>query len=344
MVSPVHIVFLSPYAHRNGYSGARRRVEELSRVYALMLNVRVTVVSPWKVDETIGWVVFGLDGSFLKKIYSLIKLHIILWKLRPDFLLSESPLAPVVFGGCKVIHVIHDAKFVTKHGRRGSGIVRFFHWISARISHKVLTVSMSERERISKALFINKEAMIVSYNGLSDRWFRNVSSNKDNKIFDIVYVSNFAAHKGHLDLLRAMRGFEGSFVFVGTDFGTLTECKNLAFDLKLNVKFLSALSEDELIDIYDRSKVFVFPSGLEGFGIPFLEARARGLPVVANDIPVFRELRSLVGGDIVDCRDPIALRDAIFSALNSITPYQQLDTFGWDALANSMLSAMLNAE
>ena len=48
---------------------------------------------------------------------------------------------------------------------------------------------------------------------------------------------------------------------------------------------------------------YVFPSLYEGFGIPIEEALAKGTPVLASDIPVFRE----VGGDRITYFDPRAL-------------------------------------
>jgi glycosyltransferase involved in cell wall biosynthesis len=38
--------------------------------------------------------------------------------------------------------------------------------------------------------------------------------------------------------------------------------------------------ENKKISIYDSFNCFVFPSHYEGFGIPILEAQARGLPVI----------------------------------------------------------------
>jgi glycosyltransferase involved in cell wall biosynthesis len=38
--------------------------------------------------------------------------------------------------------------------------------------------------------------------------------------------------------------------------------------------------ESRMAQIYDRFDAFVFPSLHEGFGIPILEAQARGLPVI----------------------------------------------------------------
>ena len=49
-------------------------------------------------------------------------------------------------------------------------------------------------------------------------------------------------------------------------------------------------TDREIASLYSHAKVFVFPSLIEGFGIPPLEAMARGIPVVCSDIPVTREV------------------------------------------------------
>lgn len=62
--------------------------------------------------------------------------------------------------------------------------------------------------------------------------------------------------------------------------------------------------------LYAGAEAFVFPSRHEGFGIPMLEAMACGVPVVAADTAVARE----VAGDaalLVDTDDPLALAEAL---------------------------------
>jgi glycosyltransferase involved in cell wall biosynthesis len=51
------------------------------------------------------------------------------------------------------------------------------------------------------------------------------------------------------------------------------------------VRVLGALSDDELADAYRRAWVFCLPSDYEGFGIPYVEAMASGVPVVATPNP-----------------------------------------------------------
>jgi glycosyltransferase involved in cell wall biosynthesis len=46
------------------------------------------------------------------------------------------------------------------------------------------------------------------------------------------------------------------------------------------IKFMGFAPEGRLVDIYDSFDVFVFPSLYEGFGLPIIEAQARGLPVI----------------------------------------------------------------
>lgn len=71
-----------------------------------------------------------------------------------------------------------------------------------------------------------------------------------------------------------------------------------------------SVDDDGLEYAYTKASVLVFPSLAEGFGLPLVEAMQRGLPVIASNIPVFRE----TGGDFVaycDIRDPASLAGMI---------------------------------
>jgi glycosyltransferase involved in cell wall biosynthesis len=96
---------------------------------------------------------------------------------------------------------------------------------------------------------------------------------------------------------------------------------------------------------YAGAELFAFPSYLETFGHPLLEAMAAGVPLVAADIAVSRE----VAGDAAfyaDPRDPRSLARAMDSAL--FAPHareilvkrgrERVREFGWDRSAQRLLA------
>jgi len=73
---------------------------------------------------------------------------------------------------------------------------------------------------------------------------------------------------------------------------------------------LGYVSDSELEDLYQRASLLAFPSLDEGFGMPILDAMARGVPVLTSNISAMPE----VAGDaalLVDPTDMNAIADGL---------------------------------
>jgi glycosyltransferase involved in cell wall biosynthesis len=85
------------------------------------------------------------------------------------------------------------------------------------------------------------------------------------------------------------------------------ECENVVdmlercAALQAHVTELSQCSDAELVTYLHHAQALLFPSFVEGYGMPLIEALALGVPVIASDLPVFREL----AGEIPDYLNPL---------------------------------------
>lgn len=104
---------------------------------------------------------------------------------------------------------------------------------------------------------------------------------------------------------------------------------------------LGRLSDTELSRRYHDSLCFIFPSLIEGFGLPILESQRNDCLPVISDIPTFRE----VAGDAAiffDPRSPDALASAVAAVkLRKPTPTafeDNLKRYSWDQAAESLVA------
>src|SRR5690606_5090572 len=54
--------------------------------------------------------------------------------------------------------------------------------------------------------------------------------------------------------------------------------------------WLSDVSDEALVKLYERTDALIMASEAEGFGLPLIEAAKHGIPLIARDLPVFREV------------------------------------------------------
>jgi glycosyltransferase involved in cell wall biosynthesis len=60
-------------------------------------------------------------------------------------------------------------------------------------------------------------------------------------------------------------------------------------------------SDAELVTYLRHAQALLFPSFVEGYGMPLVEALSVGVPAIASDLPVFRE----IAGDVPEYLDPL---------------------------------------
>ena len=105
-------------------------------------------------------------------------------------------------------------------------------------------------------------------------------------------------HKNQAALVRALADLPDDVVVVlaGAHEDYAQEVRELAARLTVTRRLFMPgyLDDAELEWLWRRAAVAAFPTRAEGFGLPLVEAMARGVPVAAHDIPVLRE----VGGDV----------------------------------------------
>ncbi|SDC58704.1 MSMEG_0565 family glycosyltransferase [Actinokineospora iranica] len=92
------------------------------------------------------------------------------------------------------------------------------------------------------------------------------------------------------------------------------EWERRAEELAVHPEVLGPVADDALPSLVAAADVFAFPSTKEGFGLAAMEALAAGVPLVASDLPVLREV---FGGVARFGSTPAELGAAIADALDN---------------------------
>lgn len=122
--------------------------------------------------------------------------------------------------------------------------------------------------------------------------------NSINKSINFLMVGTVEPRKGHMKILNAFEvlwnnGYDINLIIVGKK-GWLVEDLALKIldhkELGNHLYWLTNTNDEYLERIYSASTCLIAASEAEGFGLPIIEAAYYKLPIIANDIDIFREL------------------------------------------------------
>jgi glycosyltransferase involved in cell wall biosynthesis len=221
---------------------------------------------------------------------------------------------PIFYPGPFVV-TIHD---LIKHASRGMATTTrnpLVYWLkylgyktvfglAVRRANKILVPSNFIKEQLVKEYGLRTDKVMVTYEGV-DLKIPNSNPPAGGQILEkykiqkpyLLYVGSVYPHKNIERLIEAVKSLQTT----DCRLQLVVVCSRSVFWEKLKEKIRGMKAEDEvnlvgfvadeeLSVLYQEAETFVFPSLSEGFGLPGLEAMAQGTPVVASDIPVFREI------------------------------------------------------
>lgn len=233
-----------------------------------------------------------------------------------------------------------------------SRILRTMIRLAARASTRVLTVSRATRDDIVAYLGVPADRVVVT--PLAGSRVVADAGATTRRDAELLAVGNRMPHKGFETLLEALARIDAHerphLTITGSHGDDPLAPVVERLGLRDSVTLRGWLGRDELERLYAESTALVFPTRFEGFGLPPLEAMARGCPVIVSDLPVMHE----VAGDAaayVDPHDPDAIAGAIRALLDSPDERRRMSLaglaraaeFSWDATAAATRTALLDA-
>ncbi len=278
-----------------------RAVSDKDNKYVFIVSIanlsetaNVRVISVPKVKRSwIDRIVF--EEFHLKKIVS---------RLKPDKVLSLQDKALEWYQGHQDVY-LHDAFCVSNYR---INIVKdgfrpwFYRYIKSIInlrSYKSVDSVIVQTEWMKKALLsksnLKQSQIVVQPPNIDLPQVNRQSEAICNRFF---YPASGYNYKNHWTLLRAIRyavnnlGLKDYELILTLDAEESRYTKKLYEYCKtnrLNIRFAGALERKKVFENY-TTKVLVFPSYIESYGLPLAEARSVGATIVASDTDFSKEL------------------------------------------------------
>lgn len=231
--------------------------------------------------------------------------------------------------GIHSVVTIHDLIFLS-HPELYRAIDRKIYFkkalYAAQNADVVIAISEETKRQIIHYLNIPASKIKVVYQTCHDVFKKTLASSFKQQVIEkyklpsefILNVGTIEPRKNVLSLVKSIKDLDVHLVVVGrkTDYYKEVEQYISEHAMQDRVYFLEGLDLKELSALYQFASVFVYPSFVEGFGIPIIEALYSGTPVITSKGGVFPEAGGK-GSLYIAPDNPNSIKEALQKVLNS---------------------------
>ena len=166
-----------------------------------------------------------------------------------------------------------------------------YHWEAylCKNAKKIFSVSPSIKDEIIYQYEVNKNKVIIINNALENNVFRKQNYDIKKRTKNLLYVGKLTYRKNIIDLIniyKLLSDIDAEFklyIMGNCDKQYRKKIQYKIDEYKLNNKifFYNYTNDSRLNQLYEKCSIFVSTSLLEGFGLVFLEAMSKGLPIIS---------------------------------------------------------------
>ncbi len=237
-------------------------------------------------------------------------------RLRPRLVHCPDHVCPQPLGWRTVL-TVHDLAFRKLPESHAPGSRAYYAALerSVRQATRIICVSDATRRDLLAETGVDERKVRVVYEAPDPAYTPDGPAVAGERPY-VVFVGSVEPRKNVAGIVRALARLPAperpELRLIGAGGPSLEAVRRLAQELGLasDVRFLGPLPTAEIAAQYRGALALVYPSLLEGFGLPILEAMAAGAPVITSGCSSMAEV---AGGadELVDPRDDDAIAAAI---------------------------------
>ncbi len=268
------------------------------------------------------------DDNFYKRlIWEQIQLPLMAHRIKAAVTFSPANFGPILAPGPVIL--LRNALEVSGEEARLSKriywrVLSIMTATSLWTCKQAIAVSGYAAEALSRGrLSRAREKITVVHHGASDQL--SPPGKKDKREDFLLSVGDIYIQKNLHRLVEAMAHVRDEFPDirlkvagrpVDKDYAGLVADLTKRFDLEKNIEILGHVESPELAELYRRCALFVFPSTVETFGNPLVEAMACAAPIVSSNNAAMPEV--LAGAALLfDPRKPDQIAERIVEVLKN---------------------------
>lgn len=226
-------------------------------------------------------------GFFRGIVWEQFFLPFYVRKQKGSILVNLCNSAPLLVK--RQIVTIHDLAFEEKTKWYNPFFKMWYKFMIPRICRKsllVITVSEFSKRKIIEHYKINKSKIIIAPPGTPEFEFKEINQNYG----DYAILTGVNNHRKNacwiIENIDALEKNGLTLIVLGTNQKSF---RNSTLKKSEFIIYPGHLSFPEYCSLLKNAKVLIYPSFYEGFGIPILESLCLGTPVIASNIPAFKE-------------------------------------------------------